>query len=151
MSLDRQFGRESKPVRRRSRPTTKADETTEFVAFWSLWRPHANLNDGRGSARDEFFRHVEEYGVDPQDIVDGAAWFIRSGGNQQRGHDGRPIQQHAQTWLNKRQYEDGCESERAYQARQQEQAERAANVTQLRPAGQTAFQRAWEAQNAREV
>lgn len=90
-----------------------------------------NSNDGRGAARDEFVRHVEQYGADPQDLVDGAAWFIRSGGNQKRAPDGGLVQSHASSWLNKRAYEDGAEMERAYQARQQ-QRENPDNVTPIR-------------------
>lgn len=78
-------------------------------------------NDGRGSARDEFFRHVEEYGVPAQDIVDGASWYVRNGGNGE-------YKLHAQTWINRRQYEDGCVSEREFLARH---AERASNVVQI--------------------
>ena len=120
-------------MRTRARPTTKADETPEFQAFWDVWRPVMNRNDGRGSARDEFFRHVEQYGADPQDIVDGARWFVRSGGNAE-------FKLHAQTWLNRRAYEDGCEHERAYQARLNERpAENVVSITP--PRGQTAFLR----------
>lgn len=108
-------------MRTRSRHTTKADDTPEFVQFWTVWQPIMNKNDGRGSARDEFFRHVEEYGADPLDIVDGARWFVRSGGNSE-------FKLHAQTWLNRRAYEDGCEKERAYRARQEERA----NVVQIK-------------------
>lgn len=80
---------------------TKADETPEFKTFWEeIWLDIMNPNDGRGSARDEFFRHVDE-GADPQDIVDGARWFRFNGGNKE-------FKQHASTWLNKRAYEDGA-------------------------------------------
>lgn len=98
-------------MRRRARPTTRADESPEFIAFWTLWKERMNRNDGRGSARDEFFRHVEEDGVHPQDIVDGARWFYHNGGNA------GDYRVHAQTWLNRRAYEDGCEAWRTYQAR----------------------------------
>ena len=70
-----------------------------------------NKNDGRGDARDEFFRHVEEYEVAAQDIVDGAKWFVKSGGNA------GDYKLHAQTWLNRRAYEDGCELWRQHQQR----------------------------------
>lgn len=110
---------------KRARPMTKADETPEFQAFWAIWQPHMHKNDGRGSARDEFFRHVEVRGADPQDIVDGAAWYIRSGGQ------GEKSTCHAQTWLNRCAYEDGAEKERQYQATLQE---RAANVVPMRAA-----------------
>lgn len=136
-------------MRARARPTTKADETPEFQAFWTLWRPHMNPNDGRGAARDEFIRHVELYGAAPQDIVDGAAWFIRSGGNQKRASDGGLIQSHASSWLNKRAYEDGCEQERTYQARMAEQAQRVDNVTPIRAQlPENHFSRQWERRKA---
>lgn len=115
-------------MRSRARPITKADETPEFQAFWKIWQPYMNQNDGRGSARNEFFRRVEEFGADPQDIIDGAAWFIRSGGQQAIGSDGRPIRLHAQTWLARGAYEDACEKERAHQAGQ---AERQSNVVKI--------------------
>ncbi|MGY2995469.1 hypothetical protein ACVWWD_004276 [Mesorhizobium sp. URHB0026] len=128
---------------RRARPTTKADETDEFRAFWAIWMPHMHKNDGRGSARDEFFRHVEERGADPQDIVDGAAWFIRSGGQQETGYDGKLIKCHAMTWLNRGAYEDGADKERQYQAKL---ADRATNVVPIKPVStyKPKFLRDWE-------
>lgn len=114
---------------KRARPTTKADETPEFQAFWAIWQPHMHKNDGRGSARDEFFRHVYERGADPQDIVDGAAWFIRSGGQKEVGYDGKLIKCHAQTWLNRCAYEDGAEKERQFKARQADRT----NVVSMKP------------------
>lgn len=111
-------------MRTAARRTSKADETPEFIAFWDTWRPVMNKNDGRGAARDEFFRHVEVYRADPLDIVDGARWYVRQGGNGE-------FKLHAQTWLNRRAYEDGCEQERAYQARLAErQQKRAAPAPQ---------------------
>lgn len=124
-------------MRQRARPTTKADETPEFVAFWDTWRARMNRNDGRGSARDEFFRHVEEFGADPQDIVDGAKWFHFNGGN-----DG-DYRVHAQTWLNRRAYEDGGEAWRSYQSRLAERE--SGNVVQIKPTlPDTHFSRQWE-------
>ena len=107
---------------RRARPTSKADETPEFQAFWAIWQPHMNKHDGRGAARDEFFRHIEERGADPQDIVDGAAWFIRDGGQ-------REFKCHAQTWLNRCAYEDGAEAERKHQAKLADRT----NVVSMKP------------------
>lgn len=126
-------------MKKRSRPTTKAEETPEFVAFWTIWQPHMNVNDGRGSARNEFFRHVEEYGADPKDIVDGAAWFIRCGGNQ-RKPNGDLFQLHAQSWLNKMAYEDGCEKERAFQARQTESQSNVVNINRPQPRSKWAME-----------
>ncbi len=127
---------------RAARTTTKADESPEFVAFWDAWRKVMNKNDGRGSARDEFVRHVEVYGAEPQDIVDGAVWFIRQGGNSE-------FKLHAQTWLNRRAYEDGAEMERSYQAKlveRQQQSEQP-KVVQM-PQKQTAFMREWAKRQA---
>lgn len=104
-------------MRTAARRTTMAEESPEFKAFWDCWRQFMNINDGRGSARDEFFRQVEIYGANPQDLVDGARWFIRGGGNQKVDWQGSPIRKHASSWLATRAYEDGCEQERAYQAR----------------------------------
>lgn len=123
---------------KRARPTTKADETPEFQAFWAIWQPHMHKNDGRGAARDEFFRHVEERGADPQDIVDGAAWFIRSGGQGE-------FKCHAQTWLNRCAYEDGAEKERAFKAKQEDRSNVvpiSKPISNYRPS----FLQKWEAQ-----
>lgn len=124
-------------MRARARPTTKADETPEFLEFWSVWRPVMNKNDGRGSARDEFFRHVEEYGAHPQDIVDGAKWFVHSGGNSE-------FRLHAQTWLNRRAYEDGADLWRDYQRRLQERQSNVVRMNAPRPAKPTLFMQHYE-------
>lgn len=123
---------------RRARITTKADETPEFIAFWEAWRPLMNRNDGRGSARDEFCRHVEEYGADPSDIVDGARWFAFNGGNAE-------FKLHAQTWLNRRAYEDGAEQWRTYQARL---AERQSTVVSIRPPTKSKWLQEYERKRA---
>ncbi|MBI1620340.1 hypothetical protein [Aquamicrobium zhengzhouense] len=108
------------------RKITKADETPEFIAFWDMWRPKARHNDGRGLARDTFFKHVEQ-GADPQDIVDGAAYFLR-------GIKDRQYIPLASTWLNRQAYEDFAEQEREFQARRAERMQpQASNVTVLRP------------------
>lgn len=123
---------------KKARHTTKADETPEFLAFWEVWKPIMHKNDGRGSARNEFFRHVEVLGTDPQDIVDGARWFVRNGGNSE-------YKLHAQTWLNRGAYEDGAESERAYQAKQEQ---RASNVVSIQPMKKSAWLQEFEAKRA---
>lgn len=94
----------------KARRTTKADECPDFLRFWDAWRIHMNRNDGRGAARDEFCRHVERHGVDPADIADGALWFLYRGGNK------GDYRVHAQTWINRRAYEDGCDDWRKLQA-----------------------------------
>lgn len=112
----------------RARKTTKQDETPEFVEFWKTWRPNMRHTDGRGEARDEFFRHVEEYGADPQDIVDGAKAFFRT--MKERDREYVPL---AASWLNRRSYEDLGEEQREYERRCQEaQARRPENVVPIR-------------------
>jgi hypothetical protein len=124
-------------MRGRARHTTKADETPEFIEFWDAWRPNMNRNDGRGAARDEFIRHVEDYGADPQDIADGAKWFIHNGGNSGE------FRVHAQTWLNRRAYEDGAELWRRHVERMES---RSTNVVHMEPARpRSAFLSRWDA------
>jgi hypothetical protein len=110
-------------MRTKARRISKADETPEFIEFWSVWKEIKNDNDGRHAARDEFFRHVEEYGADPQDIVDGARWYAMKGGNRQ-------FKQHAKTWLNRGDYEDGCEEWRSHLQKQEEHRKRLAAMDQ---------------------
>jgi Arc/MetJ-type ribon-helix-helix transcriptional regulator len=112
-------------MRTKARRISKADETTEFLEFWTVWKEIKNDNDGRHAARDEFFRHVEEYGADPQDIVDGARWYALKGGNRQ-------FKQHAKTWMNRGDYEDGCEEWRAHVKKQEEQKQRIAAMEQAK-------------------
>lgn len=105
--------------------TTKADETPDFVEFWNCWKPHARHTDGRGDARDTFFKHVNA-GADPRDIVDGAKYFIRT--LKERDREYIPL---AASWINRRAYEDMAESERALQRRIEER-KRASNVVEIR-------------------
>ena len=126
-----------------ARPVPKTEETPEFVEFWDAWRPHMNQFDGRGDARKWFFHHIREFGADPRDMVDGARWFVRGGGNQSVGYDGKPVRIHAGSWLNKFAYEDGAEHERAYQQRLQEQ--QPGNVVAIKPKlPENHFSRRWE-------
>lgn len=103
--------------------TTPADETELFKQFWADWRKIMNPNDGRGGARDAYFKHVREYGVDEQDIVDGARQYILEGGNSR-------CQRHASTWINDGGYEDRCEAWRDRQAKI-EAARRPSNVVPI--------------------
>jgi hypothetical protein len=127
-------------MRQRARHITKADETPEFQRFWEIWQPHMRPTDGRGAARNEFFRHVEERGADPQDIVDGAAWFFRN----LKSEDTSFVPM-ASVWLNRGAYEDFCEKERAFQQRKAEAPQ--AKVVQFQP-GNTAFLREWNKREA---
>jgi hypothetical protein len=119
--------------------TKPNQEPDGFAEFWSIWRPHKRHTDGRGEASDTFAKHLKR-GLEPQDIVDGARWFIR--GIKERDRDYIPL---ASTWLNRRDYLDGCELERAFQAKEaarEEQASAQSNVTPIRQQlGNTAFLR----------
>lgn len=107
----------------------KADrnEPTLFPEFWAIWKPHARHTDGRGLARDAFRKHVLA-GVDPQDIVDGAACFFRT--MKERDREFVPL---SATWINRTSYEDLAEQEREYQARLSQAKERPANVVEMKP------------------
>lgn len=98
-----------------------------FAEFWSVWLPHARHTDGRGLARETFRRHILN-GAEPQDIIDGARWFLRSMTDRDRQYV--PL---SSTWLNREAYIDLCEKERAYQAREQARVQQPANVTPIRP------------------
>jgi len=135
-------------MRREGRPTTKADESPEFREFWEIWRPYMNVNDGRGAARNEFVKHVEEFGANPRDMIDGARWFIRQGGNQGTDQNGKPIRIHANRWLFKMAYEDGCEQERAYQLRRAEIEASKSNVVALKQPPKSKFLQEWERREA---
>lgn len=106
--------------------STKADESPQFQEFWRVWLPAARETDGRGDARDTFLEHVNR-GADPQDIVDGAKWFIRN----LRDREFIPL---ASSWLNKRAYDDLAEQYRAYEARKAERQraqEQSTNVVSI--------------------
>lgn len=81
-------------------------EPDGFAEFWSLWRPHARKTDGRKLARETFAKHVRA-GAEPQDIVLGAAWFLRT--MKEKDRDFIPL---SSTWMNRGTYEDDCELER---------------------------------------
>lgn len=111
-------------------------EPEGFSDFWADWRPVARPTDGRGLARETFRKHVLN-GVEPQDIIDGARWFIRNLTERDR-----PYVPLSSTWLNRESYLDLCDRERAFQARQSQQQANVVPITQ--PRGQTAFLRQWE-------
>lgn len=102
---------------------SKADESDEFRTFWNLWQPLMRQTDGRGLAREAFFRHVFD-GADPQDIVDGASYFLRT----LKDKAFIPL---ASTWINRQSFEDLADQERAYQKRLQERSKPQQNVVQM--------------------
>lgn len=113
--------------------STKANETPEFVEFWETWRPMARETDGRGDARDTFLEHIKR-GSDPQDMVDGAKWFLR---HVLKDREFIPL---ATSYLNRRGYEDHAEEYRAYEAKRNErkqerprESEQENNVVDISP------------------
>ena len=52
-------------------------EPIGFPEFWATWLPIKRRNDGRGEARATFAKHIK-LGADPQDIIDGASWYVRN-------------------------------------------------------------------------
>lgn len=124
-----------------ARPATKADETPEFVQFWTIWQAVKSEYDGRASARDEFFRLVWWRGAAPQDIVDGAQYYVH---NFRAGQ----LRLKADTWMSRGHYEDDCEKWRAYQARQHERPANVVQMQQPKPARKTAFLELYESGKA---
>lgn len=112
-------------------------EPEGFPEFWAVWQPHARHTDGRGLAREAFRKHVLN-GAMPQDIIDGAKWFIRNLSARDREYV--PL---SSTWLNRETWADLCERERAFQERQAQTAPES-NVVQIKPAKKTAFLEQWD-------
>ena len=81
-------------------------EPEGFPAFWDLWSPHKRKTDGRKLARETFAKHVRS-GADPEDIINGAAWFLRT--MKERDREFIPL---SSTWMNRGTYEDDCILER---------------------------------------
>lgn len=121
----------------------RTPEPEGFADFWSVWRPHMRHTDGRGLARETFRRHILN-GAEPQDIIDGARWFIRN--LKERDREFIPL---AATWLNREGYTDFAEKERGYQ----QSIDASANAlvgSPVRQPGQTAFLRQYQPQQAKE-
>lgn len=113
-------------------------EPEGFAQFWEVWRPMARHTDGRGLAREAYRKHILN-GALPEDIIDGARWFMR-------GVKDKQFVPLSATWLNREPWPDLCEQERAYQARIAER-ENPENVVSIAPArGQTKFLRQFYAQ-----
>lgn len=112
-----------------------------FSEFWQIWLPIKRRNDGRGEARTTFAKHVKQ-GANPQDIVDGARWYVRQ---IPAGYEYVPL---AATWMNRGVWEDDCERERAYQ----ERSAQPTNVVQIKaaPLPENHFSRRWAEQQKRE-
>lgn len=108
-----------------------------FDTFWRIWREHQRKSDGRGKARPAYQQMLER-GADPQDIIDGASWYLRN--MSERDAPYIPL---ASSWLRSERWLDDAEKEREYQSRLQER-EKEQNVVQMRPTGKTRFMEMWE-------
>ena len=114
-------------------------EPEGFDSFWGQWRKIARHTDGRGLARETYRKHILN-GAEPQDIIDGASWFIRNLSDRDREYV--PL---SSTWLNRGSYEDACEKERAFKESLTEAPK--SSVVQFQP-GQTAFLKAYNSRSA---
>lgn len=107
-------------------------EPDGFARFWEVWRPYQRATDGRGKARPAFQKMIER-GEDPQDIIDGAAWYLRS-----LPEKDRPYTPLAASWINSERWADDCVHERARQAQiaatKRQTIAESPNVEELRPA-----------------
>lgn len=103
----------------------RENEPYLFSDFWSIYQPVARHTDGRGLAREAYRKQILK-GAEPQDIIDGARWFVRN--LSPRDRDGFvPL---ASTWLGREAYPDFAVKERAFQERQSDRPE---NIVSLRP------------------
>lgn len=83
-------------------------DSPEFLAFWNLWKPYQRSSDGRGKARPAYQQMIEQ-GADPQDIIDGAAWYLRNLKPEER-----PYIPLASSWLRSERWADECIKERQH-------------------------------------
>ena len=115
-------------------------EPEGFAEFWALWRPYQRSTDGRGKARPAYERLMLR-GAMPQDIIDGAIWYLRN--LKERDREYIPL---AASWLNSERWADDCELERAYQARQANRSVEASKpVSAVKPKlPDNHFSRMWE-------
>lgn len=89
----------------------KQAEPEGFETLWQVWRPHARHTDGRGKARPMYARFISA-GTDPQDIIDGATYHIRS--MQEKD---KPYINLLSVYIYSERWKDECLQERAFQAR----------------------------------
>lgn len=118
----------------------REDADASFIEFWTLWRKHMRKTDGRGKARPAWNQMIEA-GANPQDIIDGAHWYLRN--MTERDAPYIPL---AASWLRSERWADDCEQERAYQARLAEREQQQTNVVQIANAKlpENHFSRRWE-------
>lgn len=118
-------------------------EPTGFETLWKLWLPYARKTDGRGKARPTYLKWLE-LGADPQDMIDGAQWHLRSLSERDR-----PYINLLSVYLNSERWMDECEHERAFQARQAEKQTNVVNINSAQPVTRSKFGLEWDRQQAR--
>lgn len=101
-------------------------EPQGFSDFWAIWRPVMRNTDGKGLAREAYRKQLLR-GTMPEDIIDGASWFIRN--LTEKTRDYVPL---SATWLNRETFDGLCDKERAYQAHLAASLAQE-NVVQIRP------------------
>ena len=113
-------------------------EDPSFEILWQLWRKHARKTDGRGKARPTYLKWLQS-GADPDDILDGARYHIRT--MQEKD---RPYINLLSVYLNSERWKDECVDEREFQARI-EAAKSPDNVVSIKPQlPEHHFSRQWE-------
>jgi hypothetical protein len=118
----------------------KEQEPTGFETLWKLWLPHARKTDGRGKARPTYIKWLEA-GADPQDIIDGARWFLLTMLDKDR-----PYINLLSVYINSERWVDECEKWRAHEKRI---AERQSNVVQMAaPVSRSKFSLEWDRRQA---
>lgn len=96
-----------------------------FESFWQIWKPVSRNTDGKGLARDAYRKQLLR-GTPPEDMIDGASWFIRN--LTEKTRDYVPL---SATWLNRETFDGLCDKEREYRARL-ETLSQAPNVVAMR-------------------
>ena len=125
-------------------------EPPGFDTLWKLWLPYARKTDGRGKARPTYLKWLQD-GADPQDMIDGAQWHLRSLSERDR-----PYINLLSVYLNSERWADECEQWRKWQAQIAEaEAKRAArpvpNVVQIETHRPTRPSEAERARHAAEL
>jgi len=110
------------------------EEPTGFSELWKLWLPYARKTDGRGKARPTYIKWLE-LGADPQDMIDGAQWFLRTLLDKDK-----PYINLLSVYLNSERWMDECEHEREFQKRQSETQTNVVNINRPQPRSKWAME-----------
>lgn len=113
-----------------------------FETFWAIWRTVMRNTDGKGLAREAYRKQLLR-GTMPEDIIDGASWFVRN--LTEKTRDYVPL---SATWINRETFDGLCEKERDYQSRLAQASQAQENVVPIKPVStyKPAFLRQYEAE-----